>query len=123
MNQKFSKYCFFVSAFLLFTLSSCEDITVDSLSGQKINIIAPLDSLTTSNSSNTFVWENVQGAEKYEFQVASPKFDSVVRFVLDSTFTKNSISYSLPSGKYQWRIKAINSGSQTSYFTRTITIL
>lgn len=102
--------------------AGCEEITQTDLTDKQINIIAPLDSLVTTSATNTFAWDPVEGAAKYQLQIVSPKFDSVVRFVADSALTNNLFTYPLTPGVYQWRIKATNAGSQTKYFTRKITI-
>jgi hypothetical protein len=101
---------------------SCEEITEVNLTTAPVIITAPVDSLQTSTALNTFVWENVKGAVRYQFQIASPKFDSVVRFVVDSSLTGNIFTYSLSPGKYQWRVRGLNTSTHTAYFVRTITI-
>ncbi len=101
---------------------SCEELTQPDLTDKQINIIAPVDNLVTTSTTNTFAWDPVDGAAKYQLQIVSPKFDSVVRFVTDSAFTNNLFTYTLTPGVYQWRVKATNAGSQTIYFTRKITI-
>lgn len=101
---------------------SCEELTQPNLTGKQINIISPLDSFVTTSTTNTFAWDPIDGAAKYQLQIVSPKFDSVVRFVTDSAFTNNLFRYTLTPGVYQWRVKATNAGSQTKYFTRKITI-
>jgi hypothetical protein len=102
--------------------NSCEELTEVDLSNIPIRIIAPIDSLKTTILSNTFAWENVTGAIKYQIQIVSPKFDSVTRFVVDSSVSKSPFTYSLSPGRYQWRIRAINTGTQTSYFLRNFLI-
>jgi hypothetical protein len=104
-------------------LAGCEELTEFELTNETIIITAPIDSLVTNNTTNTFAWEPLKGATKYNFQIVSPKFDSVISFIIDTTLTKNLFTYTLTSGKYQWRVKAMNEGSQTKYFTRTFTIL
>lgn len=108
--------------FIVICLCSCEELTETDLSKAIINIIAPIDNLQTNDNSNTFAWENVSGAIKYQIQIVSPKFDSATRFILDSTVVKSSFTYSLSSGKYQWRIKAVNRSTETVYIVRNIII-
>jgi hypothetical protein len=85
-------------------------------------ITAPVDNLVTTATTNTFAWEPVDGADKYQIQIVSPKFDSVVMFAVDSSFIKTTFTYTLTPGKYQWRVRASNASTQTSYFTRSFTI-
>jgi hypothetical protein len=103
-------------------LGSCEELTQPDLTGKQINIIAPVDNLVTTATTNTFARDPVDGAAKYQLQIVSPKFDSVARFVTDSAFTNSLLTYTLTPGVYQWRVRATNAGSQTIYFTRKITI-
>lgn len=103
-------------------LLGCKELTEPILSDKQVVISAPVDNLITNSSANTFAWEPVDGATKYQFQIASPKFDSVVRFITDSSFTRNMIGFTLSPGKYQWRVRALNGSSQTNYFTRSITV-
>ena len=103
-------------------LWGCEELTEPVLTDKQIIITAPVDNLVTTATTNTFAWEPLDGVTTYQLQIVSPKFDSVVRFITDSSFTKNMLTYTLTAGKYQWRVRAINAGSQTNYFTRSITI-
>ena len=101
---------------------SCNELTENILTDKQVIIIGPKDSIVTTSTTNIFAWEPVTGATKYQLQIVAPRFDSVVQFIADSTFTANSFNYALAAGKYQWRVRAVNSSSQSPYFTRTITI-
>ncbi|MBS1509218.1 MAG: hypothetical protein JST86_00140 [Bacteroidetes bacterium] len=114
--------CSLMVAGLLFCMSGCKELTEPILSDKQIYIIAPKDSLVTTTAVNTFAWEGLDGATAYQLQIVSPKFDSVARFVTDSVFSRNQISFTLTPGKYQWRVRALNNSSQTSYLTRTLTV-
>jgi len=109
-------------AFIMIALGSCEELTQADLTNKQVNIFSPVDNLVTTSTTNTFAWDPVAGAAKYQLQIVSPKFDSVVRFVIDSSFTNSVFTYTLTPGIYQWRVRATNAGSQTNYFTRKITI-
>lgn len=101
---------------------SCEDIVETDLSSEEIMITAPSDSITAHRGNINFIWGEVDGATQYQFQVASPRFDSVVSFIEDSTINNPFISLSLDSGRYQWRVRARNNTSSSAYKTRTIFI-
>lgn len=122
MRKFFQLPLFTVGVLSIITFYSCEEITQPDLSDSQINILSPVDNLVTNAATNTFAWDPVEGAAKYQLQIVSPKFDSVVRFITDSSLTRNQLTYTLTPGIYQWRVKAINAGSQTGYFTRKITI-
>ena len=106
----------------VFTVLSCEDVIETNLSSEEVIITAPSDSITAPRGSVNFIWEELNGAVQYQFQVASPRFDSVVSFIEDSTLNNPFISLSLDSGRYQWRVRAKNNTSFSSYKSRTIFI-
>nr|WP_319570068.1 hypothetical protein [uncultured Draconibacterium sp.] len=95
---------------------------VADLSDKSTVILAPKDSLVTTATTHTFWWEKLDGAEKYNFQLVTPSFDSIESLIEDTSLTDNQITLTVPPGKYQWRVKGINSISQTGYSTYTLII-
>lgn len=108
---------------IIILFCGCEELTEKDLSGNQVRIIAPVDSLTTTVHVNTFAWEEIKGATGYRFQIVAPRFDSATIFVTDSVSSRTNLTYTLPSGHYQWRIKPLNSGSSGDYVTRTLIVL
>jgi hypothetical protein len=107
-------------------ISSCyEAITEKALTNEKVVLSAPVDNLITTDSITTFFWEPMDAATKYQLQIVSPKFDSILKVYADTIITKNLFPFSLNKGKkFQWRVKAKNSSSETEYSQkRTLTIL
>lgn len=116
---------FFIAAIIGITftlLYSCQDFIEADLGKKAITVLAPANNTASSTASQTFWWEDLKGAEKYNLQIVKPNFSSIQQFVLDSTITKNQFSYSLLPGVYQWRVRALNNSSYTDYVIYNLTI-
>ncbi len=100
---------------LLLFIASCEEALERPLTATKVTLLAPFDSLITSSHDHTFYWERMEGATKYQLQIVSPKFDSIVQLVVDTTISKNTFMQSLSNGRYQWRVRALNNSTSSSY--------
>jgi len=112
---------FILAACILF-LASCEDILeVPDISGQEVELVAPLNGTVVNQNLVNFTWNGVADADAYLIQVATPNFaeasqvllDSIV--VLDSTFLGTQASKSLLNSTYEWRVKAVNSAFETDF--------
>lgn len=113
---------FFFSIFLSFI--SCEEILmVDDITNKEVTLTAPANNSVISFSGITFSWETIEGAEKYQLQIATPNFETAQRIVLDTTVSKNNFTQQLNIGKYEWRIKAVNTAYETKYTKRSFEIL
>jgi len=111
----------FISVFVV--IQSCAEVIEKDLTKVTVQLSAPVDNLVTSDSVVSFHWEPVESAVNYKLQVVSPAFDSVAKFVADTTIQTNLFYMTLLPGKYQWRMQALNSSSNTSYSTpRNFTI-
>ncbi|WP_119791329.1 phage tail protein [Flavobacterium anhuiense] len=121
MNRSFLKY---FSLLFILNFISCEEILmVDDISKKEVVLTAPANNAVLSFSGITFSWENVESAEKYQLQIATPNFETPQQVVLDTIVTKNTFTQQLNIGKYEWRVKAINSAYETAYFKRSFEIL
>lgn len=104
----------------LITLSllcfSCEEILMErDITDSFVEILAPKEgSILTSNVVN-FDWFPVDGATKYEVQVAHPDFNSTTQILHSEITEEESINLELPEGTYEWRIKAMNSAYDSKY--------
>lgn len=101
---------------------SCKQVFETNITQKVVNINAPNDNATLTSSSVTFWWEQVDGALKYNIQIAKPSFTNVQTLLLDSNVTVDKFNYSLGPGSYQWRIKATNGSSSTAWFTRSFSV-
>lgn len=95
---------------------SCEDIIeVADISEETVTLVAPTNGSVVQSNVTTFTWESVEDANRYTLQIATPDFESAAQILTDSTMNSTSFSKELLPGNYEWRVKAVNSGYQTSY--------
>lgn len=113
---------FLINAFVMLLCLSCEDIIEDDISADTVKITHPTDNYNSKNPTITFLWEDIKGADFFQIQVVKGKFDSIVRFVLDSNLSGNRFEYTFDPGQYQWRLRAKNSVSATSFISRSFTV-
>ncbi|MBS7256721.1 hypothetical protein [Flavobacterium branchiicola] len=121
-----NKITLYKSFLLLFILCffSCEEIlTVPNISKNEVILIAPANNSLLSSTGVTLSWEAVENAEKYHIQIAIPSFEAAQQLVLDTIVAKNSFTQQLNIGKYEWRVKALNSAYETVYTKRNFEIL
>lgn len=113
---------------LLMTLYSCEDIiSIPDISEDQVTILAPAEGIILEDTSVTFSWEELEFADQYQLQVATPNFVTTGQLVVDtilgdSTQTFRNFTTTLESNMYQWRIRALNEGFQTPYTTSSFSI-
>lgn len=116
-----NKYLF---SLVILCLFSCEEILiVPDISKTEVVLVAPADNVGLSSSGVTLSWQLVENADKYQVQIATPNFDAPQKLVVDTIIKKNSFTQQLNIGKYQWRVKALNSGYETANTTRSFEIL
>jgi len=105
--------------FLLFVcmlvVAACGDLIEKSLSGSAVLLEAPGNHYQSTSYTVNFWWDKVDNALDYHVQIVTPGFDSVANLVLDTVVKKNTYTFSLPPGKYQWRVRAENGSSATVY--------
>jgi hypothetical protein len=102
--------------FLICIFCKCKDTFIADISSKKVVLTAPADSLILNDSIPTFFWNELEEADNYRIQIVSPGFDTIERVFTDSTVSSNLFTKSLNRGRrYQWRVKAVNGGSQTAY--------
>lgn len=93
------------------------------ISDSVVAILAPANNAELSIGTQTFTWNPVEGAEEYVIQIATPDFENATQIVLDLNTTETSMTKDLIVNDYQWRIKAMNSGSETTYTTNSFSVL
>lgn len=71
--------------FISFLFISCAEIIfVDDISNDNVTIITPQDGVTIQDSTVTFSWNVIKGAESYRIQTVTPNFNQVTSLLLDS---------------------------------------
>ncbi|MFV0247583.1 MAG: hypothetical protein ACK5H1_01295 [Tenacibaculum sp.] len=103
-------------------ITSCELVFVKDISKREVELLAPANKAEVLSGIVNFNWNLVSDAEQYILQIATPAFVNPNQMVLDTGITSNNFKWELPTGKYEWRVKAMNSGFKTAYTTSTFTI-
>lgn len=109
------KYLFITFIAYMGLISSCTDIIEPSISQKTVQAQAPVDQYQSTSYTLNFWWDQVDHALSYHLQVVTPTFSAPGSLVLDTVIRKNTFSFSLNPGNYQWRVMAENGSSQTPY--------
>jgi hypothetical protein len=111
--------------FVIFiSLFSCEEILLeDDISKNEITLVAPANNAQFFSTGVIFSWETVPNATQYHLQIAKPDFNNTLQIVLDTILTTRTFTHQLNIGKYEWRVKALNSAYETPYKSRFFTIV
>lgn len=118
-----TKSLFSVLILLAFScMYSCKDIIEVNLAKKSMTGLVPADSAVSASSSQAFRWDLLDGALKYQIQIAKPNFTAPLMYLLDTTIAKNTFSITLSPGVYQWRARALNGSSHTDYVTNNLRI-
>lgn len=119
------KYSFIIGLFLIgaFTIG-CERIEEKDLTDKWVEVIVPRDLLLSTNYTQHFIWEALDGAETYQLQIARPSFldTEIEELIVDTTLKGTKYTHNFRPGKYEWRIRAHNSTSKTYYRKRLMKI-
>jgi len=104
-------------------LVSCDDVLVKNISDGKVLMRSPTDNYVTSTKLQTLWWEALDGATRYNLTIARPSLDSANSITLDTIVTKTNFTVTLPVGKAQWCVRAMNGSYETDYTCRSIEIM
>ncbi|MES2063504.1 MAG: hypothetical protein V4456_16365 [Bacteroidota bacterium] len=95
--------------------SSCKEFIEPSLEKRVINPKAPSENYQSPKYTITFWWDGLEDATSYQLQVVTPDFKFPGSLLLDTVVSKESFSFNLDPGNYQWRVRALNGSSQTAF--------
>ncbi|WP_347922482.1 hypothetical protein [Pontimicrobium sp. SW4] len=102
---------------------ACDDILeVENISSAAVVILAPANDVVIDTTAVTFTWEALEGAERYQLQIAKPTFEDAQQIVKDTTITNTNVLVILENGDFQWRVKGINSAYQSKFTINSFTI-
>ncbi|MDN3588078.1 fibronectin type III domain-containing protein [Pedobacter aquatilis] len=107
---------------LLVYCMGCSEFFEPSLKDTRITLLAPADSLETSEYRQSFWWTGNADAIFYRLQVVKPSFDKAATLILDTVITQDKFIYTLEPGKYQWRVRAENGSSQSEYSVKSFEV-
>ena len=107
---------------LLLAFSGCKEFIEPSIEDRKVVLLAPSNGTESTVYAQTFWWEQVEDALKYRLQVVSPNFSHPATLLLDTLVSLDKFSFTLDPGTYEWRVRAENGSSQTSYTSSAFVI-
>ena len=96
-------------------MNSCEEVLERSLVDKEVVLQSPVNNLVTTDSLHNFSWAEMEGATEYQLQVVSPRFDSIVKVVIDTHLPELIFDEKLTKGVYQWRVRAKNNSTVSKY--------
>ncbi|MGB3948534.1 MAG: hypothetical protein WBM13_11160 [Bacteroidia bacterium] len=112
----------FIFIILILFFTSCKDIVETDLSDKNVAILSPVNNSVSASFSQTFWWQEIDGAITYKLQIVKPNFSSIQELTIDTTIATTQFSFTLSPGTYQWRVKAMNGSSDTDYSVYNLTI-
>ena len=102
---------------------SCKEVFTPSLDQVDVKLLAPGNNVISDSSNQDFYWQPVDTGVRYEVVVVTPRFDSIVSLLADTTVSTNQVILTLAPAQYQWQVRAFNPVSSTQYSAPwTITI-
>lgn len=104
------------------SLFACEDIIEKEIDEKTVKLLAPADNILTDINEITFWWESLSDVDHYNIQIVTPSFENAEKVIADSLIENSNIDFTLLPGKYEWRVKAINSISETDFSTASFEI-
>ena len=100
------KYLFLLC--LLFLGCRCQDTFERDISRETVSIIAPSDGAQTTTGRITFLWEEVDGADRYRLTVVTPSFVGASQVITDTLIAGCEFQTGLAPGHYQWSLTPCN---------------
>ena len=99
-------------------------IVLPGIQEENAGLLSPAENAQHNSSNLFFAWENIDEAENYRLQIATPDFSDTSKFLLDSITQTTSVNYKLTSlGNYQWRIRGENVTGNSKYSSRSFTLI
>ncbi|WP_177731323.1 MULTISPECIES: hypothetical protein [Flavobacterium] len=92
-------------------MSSCEDILEKDISNSSVQATYPLNGAVIQSNVVNFQWNKMDGAKTYRVQV----FDMNQSLIAEKESEDTHLEQELPSGHYQWRVRAENFAYQSQY--------
>ena len=109
------KVWIFFSFIILSCLFSCKEIIEPSIANKKVKLLAPSNNFESIQYNLSFWIEPLEDALFYRLQVVAPQFDSINKLIIDTLINKDKFSFNIDPGSYQWRVRAENGSSMTSF--------
>lgn len=101
--------------FLVLAIYACKSILERDISGDVVILNSPPDGMRSEDYTQTFWWEKVEGASKYNLQIVSPSFNYMKKLIVDTNLSSTQFTYTFSPDSFTWRVKAYNSAYFTDY--------
>lgn len=98
-------------------------IETDDLTNQQVILLNPSDNLYTNNTSVILNWQSLNAADTYSFELINvTNGETIVNQQPNITTTSITLSNAILNidAEYRWKIKAINTSSETAFSSRKI---
>lgn len=110
----------YISKSEIYKLTIEQDSTLDN---QNILLVSPNDNETINENPVRLLWQPLSAANQYFIEVASPDFTNSTYIITSETTTNDYLDVlDLADATYQWRVKAMNTNSQTGFTAQTFTV-
>ncbi len=93
----------------------CNEFFEEVIEKDSITMLAPADGIETEIVTQTFWWQEIDGASGYRMQIVSPSFNSIEVFVVDTLVKGDKFEATLFPGDFEWRVRGENSAYQTDW--------
>jgi hypothetical protein len=107
---------------IILFISACDDIFETDISSEQVVVLSPGDDITLSDQNVSFWWESVDHADSYTLHIVLGSFEHITKVICDTTVSEHLITKNLQPGDYEWRLKAVNSISETEFTTASFII-
>lgn len=104
---------------------ACEEVINEvDIKDENVTLLAPANDVVLSTGNDViYTWQQLDEARNYRLQVATPNFESATDIKLDILIdTTTYTGAALDAGIYEWRVKALNNGYKTEYFSNKFTV-
>jgi len=108
---------------VLLLLYSCDLIFIENISDANIEALSPVNNTAVLAGQIKFSWEELEDADTYNIQIASPNFTEANEIIADTTLATTSYTRALEEGNYEWRVKGSNSEYETAYTNNLFSVL
>ena len=101
--------------FSVWFLTACEIIFEKDIEDEAVLLLSPSNETISSISTQTFWWEQIEGATTYRLQIVMADFENADRLVVDTLLNNDKFKQTLLPGIYQWRVRAENSAYMSKW--------
>jgi len=125
LNFKFIVKLSISFSIILVSLIGCEETLFEpDLSDDNVVLLSPIDGARTFNNITRFEWLAVEGASRYQVQLAFPNFENLDFIIFDRIIDTIFIIDTLKqTGNYEWRVRALLNDEATPYTSSKIELL